>query len=121
VIIRGGPAKLSKVDRTPYLPGDDAEALLHEALSQYRGEHRHPPARVTVHKTSRYTDTEIEDFRPGADAFYETYPGWPPSGSRHRHEPQVPRPPDLSPWFPPRAMRATIRCFRRSRHPASPT
>jgi hypothetical protein len=67
VIVRGGPAKLSKVDRTSYLPRDDAEALLREALAQYRGEHRHLPARVAIHKTSRFTETEIEGFRAAAD------------------------------------------------------
>lgn len=68
VIVRGGPAKLSKLDRTPYLPRADAEALLREALAQYRGEHRHLPARVAVHKTSRFTQTEIDGFRAAADA-----------------------------------------------------
>jgi hypothetical protein len=68
VIVRGGPAKVSRVDKQPYLPRDDAEALLCEALAQYRGEHRHLPARVVVHKTSRFTDTEIEGFRAAADA-----------------------------------------------------
>jgi hypothetical protein len=68
VIVRGGPAKLSKVDRTPYLPRDDAEALLREALAQYRGEHRHLPARVVVHKTSRFIETEVEGFGAAADA-----------------------------------------------------
>src|SRR6266508_2077676 len=67
VIVRGGPAKLSKVDRTPYLPRDDAEALLRQALAQYRGEHRHLPARVAIHKTSRFTETEIDGFRAAGD------------------------------------------------------
>ncbi len=68
VIVRGGPAKLSKLDRTPYLPRGAAEALLRDALGQYRSEHRHLPARVAVHKTSRFTETEIEGFRAAADA-----------------------------------------------------
>jgi hypothetical protein len=67
-IVRGGPARLSKVDRTPYLPRGDAEALLRDALAQYRGEHRHLPARVAVHKTSRFTDSEIDGFHAAADA-----------------------------------------------------
>jgi hypothetical protein len=68
VIVRGGPAKLSKTDRQPYLPRDDAERLLREALGQYRREHRHLPARVVVHKTSRFTDGEIAGLEAAADA-----------------------------------------------------
>jgi hypothetical protein len=67
VIVRGGPAKVSRVDKQPYLPRDDAEALLREALSQYRGEHRHLPARVVVHKTSRFTETEVQGLHAAAD------------------------------------------------------
>lgn len=67
VIVRGGPAKVSRVDKQPYLPADDAEALLCEALAQYRREHRHLPARVVVHKTSRFTDGEVAGFESAAD------------------------------------------------------
>lgn len=67
VIIRGGPAKLSRGDRQPYLPHDDAEALLTEALAQYRSEHRHLPARVVIHKTSRFQQGEIDGFQAAAD------------------------------------------------------
>jgi hypothetical protein len=68
VIVRGGPAKISKTDRQPYLPRDDAERLLRDALGQYRGEHRHLPARVVIHKTSRFTTNEIEGLEAAADA-----------------------------------------------------
>jgi hypothetical protein len=68
VIVRGGPAKLSKTDKQPYLPREDAERLLRDALRQYRSEHRHLPARVVVHKTSRFTDGEITGFEAAADA-----------------------------------------------------
>jgi hypothetical protein len=68
VIVRGGPAKVSRLDRQPYLPRDDAQALLSDAFSQYRGEHRHLPARVVVHKTSRFTDSEVDGLQAAADA-----------------------------------------------------
>ena len=67
VIVRGGPAKVSRADTQPYLPRNDAEALLREALAQYRAEHRHMPARVVIHKTSRFKDTETEGFYAAAD------------------------------------------------------
>jgi hypothetical protein len=68
VIVRGGPAKLSKSDRQPYLPREDAERLLREALGQYRSEHLHMPARIVIHKTSRFTKGEIEGLEAAADA-----------------------------------------------------
>jgi len=68
VIVRGGPAKLSKTDKQPYLPREDAERLLRDALGQYRREHRHLPARVVVHKTSRFTEGEITGLEAAADA-----------------------------------------------------
>jgi len=68
VIVRGGPAQLTKGDRAPYLRREDAEALLTDALAKYRAEHRHLPARVAAHKTSRFTRGEIEGFEAAADA-----------------------------------------------------
>jgi hypothetical protein len=62
----GGPAKLSKEDRTPHLEQEDAANLLHRALSIYRREHRTMPARLVCHKSSNFTDAEIAGFRDGA-------------------------------------------------------
>jgi hypothetical protein len=42
--VRGGPAKLTKGDRRPYLEAKDAEKLLLDALKRYLSEH-HKPAR----------------------------------------------------------------------------
>jgi hypothetical protein len=66
VVVRGGPAKLSKEDRTPHLEQEDAANLLHRALSIYRREHRTMPARLVCHKSSYFTDAEIAGFRDGA-------------------------------------------------------
>jgi hypothetical protein len=68
VIVRGGPAKLSNADKQPYLPQDDAERLLRDALVQYRREHRHLPARVVVHKTSRFREGEIAGLEAAIDS-----------------------------------------------------
>jgi hypothetical protein len=51
-----------------HLARSDAQSLLIDALSRYRKEHRHPPARVVLHKTSSYTADEIAGFRAAADA-----------------------------------------------------
>lgn len=66
VVVRGGPAKLSKEDRTPHLDQDDASKLLIRALSIYRREHRTQPARLVCHKSSYFTDAEIAGFTNAA-------------------------------------------------------
>jgi hypothetical protein len=68
IIVRGGQAKLAKGDRRPYLEATDAEKLLVDALKRYRSEHRHLPARVVIHKSSRFRAEEIEGLQRAADA-----------------------------------------------------
>lgn len=63
IILRGGAAVISKDDRQPHLQKDDAFALLNNALKAYRAEHRNLPARVVLHKTSQYSQGELEGFR----------------------------------------------------------
>lgn len=67
VILRGGQAELSKDDRQPYLKASDASELLSNALAMYRREHRNLPARVVLHKTSRFSPEEFEGFQDGLD------------------------------------------------------
>lgn len=66
VVVRGGPVTLSKDDRAPHLSGEDAEALLRSALDSYRATHETLPARVVLHKTSPFNQTELEGFRVAA-------------------------------------------------------
>jgi hypothetical protein len=66
VVVRGGPATLSKDDRTPHLEQEDATKLLDRALSIYRREHRTMPARLVCHKSSYFTDAEIAGFQDAA-------------------------------------------------------
>jgi hypothetical protein len=68
VIIRGGKATISKVDRAPHLGEDDAFNLLTDALKRYRSEHKTLPARVVIHKSSRYSDDELSGFQAAVDA-----------------------------------------------------
>lgn len=67
VIVRGGPAKLSKGDRRPYLDAADAEKLLLDAMKRYRSEHHNLPARVVIHKSSRFRPEEIEGLQAAAN------------------------------------------------------
>jgi hypothetical protein len=63
VIVRGKPVEVSKEDRKPHLSSRDACDLLAAALNAYRSEHRHPPARVALHKSSSYTGDEVAGFQ----------------------------------------------------------
>ena len=67
IIVRGGPATISKEDRQPHLTEEDAQALLETALQRYRAEHRNTPARIVLHKASNYTLAEKAGFNQAAN------------------------------------------------------
>lgn len=67
VIVRGKPVELAKNDRQPHLSSTDAYSLLASALSEYRREHKHPPARVVMHKSSSYSLAELDGFNSAVD------------------------------------------------------
>lgn len=67
VVVRGGPASVSKDDRQVHLSEADACDLLKRALAVYRNEHRTVPARVVVHKTSSHNEAEQRGFRAAID------------------------------------------------------
>jgi hypothetical protein len=52
VVVRGGAARVSKVDKQPHLNQHDSHRLLLDALTEYRRTHGHLPARIVLHKTS---------------------------------------------------------------------
>jgi hypothetical protein len=68
VVVRGGQASISKDDRRPHLDGVGAESLLREALASYRREHKTLPARIVLHKTSRYNSAELDGFHAAVEA-----------------------------------------------------
>ncbi len=59
MVIRGGPAHQSKLDRQPHLSGADSERLVQSAMERYRKEWGHLPARLVVHKSSIFTPEEL--------------------------------------------------------------
>jgi hypothetical protein len=67
LIVRGGPVKVSKEDRQPHLSDEAGYRLLLDALDKYRREHFTAPARVVVHKTSRFSDAEKDGFLRAID------------------------------------------------------
>jgi hypothetical protein len=50
-------------NRSPHLKRDGAKRLVEKALTLYEQHTRVKPSRVVVHKTSKYTDEELEGFK----------------------------------------------------------
>lgn len=67
IVVRGGTARLAKEDRKPHLDAAGAERLLTDALARYRAEHRTQPARVVLHKSSRFDADELAGFTAAAE------------------------------------------------------
>ncbi len=68
VIVRGKPVQLAKDDPTPHLSEQDAFDLVSHALREYRREHKHMPARLVMHKSSKYDDAEMRGFNRAVDS-----------------------------------------------------
>lgn len=67
VILRGTPVKLSKEDRQPHLNAEQAYELLRRALAEYETALGNSPGRLVMHKSSNYTEDELEGFREATD------------------------------------------------------
>lgn len=70
VVVRGGPAPLTKDDKRPYLPEDKAYELMTSSLAAYRAEHGNFPARLVIHKSSRFANSEKAGFAAAAEAHH---------------------------------------------------
>jgi hypothetical protein len=62
LILRGGRAVESSEDRRPHLTAEDAYKLLAGSLTVFRKQHGHYPARVVLHKTSKFDANELDGF-----------------------------------------------------------
>jgi hypothetical protein len=62
VVVRGGTATISKDDRQAHLPQQHAYELLNTALARYRETHKTFPARIVIHKSSRFDNDEQQGF-----------------------------------------------------------
>tara|TARA_R110002111_G_scaffold244608_2_gene306852 strand:- start:197 stop:883 length:687 start_codon:yes stop_codon:yes gene_type:complete len=69
VVVRGGPARIRKDDRTPHLSKEDAVRLLREAIDRYRKEHKTTPARLVIHKSSWFDEDERAGLQDAADEY----------------------------------------------------
>jgi hypothetical protein len=67
LILRGGRMVESEEDRRPHLTAEDAYQLLRNSLKVFRAQHGHYPARVVLHKTSRFDRNELAGFHKAVD------------------------------------------------------
>ncbi len=62
VILRGSPVSLDKSDRRPFMTEDQAYELLLNALTEYDRALHQMPARIVIHKSSKFRESEIQGF-----------------------------------------------------------
>ncbi len=70
VILRGEEVELSKNDRMPHLGKKQAFDLLDQSLKEYHNSIKHTPKRLVIHKTSNYTQEELDGFREAAEKYH---------------------------------------------------
>lgn len=63
VILRGTPVTESKKDKQPHLTEQQAYDLLYSSLSEYYEAVKIFPQRLVIHKSSNYSEDEIEGFQ----------------------------------------------------------
>jgi hypothetical protein len=68
MVLRGGEATISELDRQPHLSKKDIASLVNGVLNSYHGEHKHWPARVVIHKTSLFDENEIAGCNAALDS-----------------------------------------------------
>jgi hypothetical protein len=62
IILRGTPVSIDKKNRHPYLNEDQAYELLRDALDEYGRALEHMPARIVIHKSSHFRESERKGF-----------------------------------------------------------
>jgi hypothetical protein len=62
IILRGTPVSIDKKNRHPYLTEDQAYELLRDALDEYDRALEHMPARIVIHKSSHFRESERKGF-----------------------------------------------------------
>lgn len=67
IILRGTPVSIDKKNRHPYLSEEQAYELLRDALDEYDRALEHMPARIVIHKSSYFRDSERAGFLRALD------------------------------------------------------
>jgi hypothetical protein len=68
LILRGTPVQQDKLDRRPFLSAEQAADLVARALSEYRDAVRTMPARLVIHKSSNFRQSELDGIRQATKA-----------------------------------------------------
>jgi hypothetical protein len=63
LILRGTAVQQDKVDRRPFLSAEQAADLIARALAEYRDAVRTMPARLVIHKSSKFRQCELDGIR----------------------------------------------------------
>jgi hypothetical protein len=66
LILRGTTVQEDKADRRPFLSSEQAAELITRGLAEYRDAVRTMPARVVIHKSSKFRPGELDGFRQAA-------------------------------------------------------
>lgn len=66
LILRGTPIQQDKNDRHPYMTAEQSYVLLERALSEYKDALRTMPARVVIHKSANFRDSELDGLQSAA-------------------------------------------------------
>lgn len=67
IILRGTPVSIDKKNRHAYLNEDQAYELLRDALDEYDRALEHMPARIVIHKSSHFRESERKGFLRALD------------------------------------------------------
>lgn len=67
IILRGTPVSIDKKNRHPYLGEEQAYELLRDALDEYDRALEHMPARIVIHKSSHFRQSERDGFMRALD------------------------------------------------------
>jgi hypothetical protein len=67
IILRGTPVSIDKKNRHPYLSENQAYELLRDALDEYDRALEHMPARIVIHKSSHFRESERKGFLRALD------------------------------------------------------
>jgi hypothetical protein len=67
IILRGTPVSIDKKNRHPYLSEGQAYELLRDALEEYHRALEHMPARIVIHKSSHFRESERKGFLRALD------------------------------------------------------
>jgi hypothetical protein len=68
LILRGTPVQQDKLDRRPFLSAEQAADLVARALAEYRDAVRTMPARLVIHKSSNFRQSELDGIRQATKA-----------------------------------------------------